>query len=265
MKDPAVLIYFDKWISSTNGMKADFRAWYFDLLIHQYDKGFVPIDIDELAGICRVRPSEYQMFNQMVEQVVKQKFSVVDGFYRNTVVDEVLRKREIFKDKREKSGNIGVVIKLAKSLNIANEAQLDRLKNYLYSLEVEKISEFKNKQVVEHLLNLYINEDVNEDYNTGKGKGGMGEKPLGEIPTWIEFLTYGLEKEPSVDHAALKNKYDAWVENGWKDGNNDKIKNWKSKLLHTMPYIKKNITEAEQMIGRTSVSTIKNSFDNLSR
>lgn len=59
-------------------------------------------------------------------------------------------------------------------------------------------------------------------------------------PDWLEFLAYGKEKEPSVNESALKNKYDAWVANGWKDGNNNQVKNWKSKLLQTMPYIKKD-------------------------
>lgn len=64
-------------------------------------------------------------------------------------------------------------------------------------------------------------------------------KEKNNIPAWIEFLTYGLEKEPSVDHSALKNKYDAWIANDWKDGNDRVIVNWKSKLLQTMPYINK--------------------------
>ena len=43
------------------------------------------------------------------------------------------------------------------------------------------------------------------------------------IPEWSEFLTYGKEKEPAINISALKNKYDAWIENGWKDGNDKKI------------------------------------------
>ena len=66
------------------------------------------------------------------------------------------------------------------------------------------------------------------------------KKETKDIPEWIEFLTYGLEKEKSVDHSALKMKYEAWKANDWKDGNGRPIKNWKSTLLHTMPYIKKN-------------------------
>jgi hypothetical protein len=59
------------------------------------------------------------------------------------------------------------------------------------------------------------------------------------IPTWDLFLLYGKEKEPSVKISALKHKYDAWVVNGWKNGNDKPIKNWKSALLQTLAYIEK--------------------------
>lgn len=59
------------------------------------------------------------------------------------------------------------------------------------------------------------------------------------IPDFSEFKLYALEKEPSVNLSALKNKYDAWVANDWKNGNDKPIKNWKSALLQTMPYIEK--------------------------
>ena len=66
------------------------------------------------------------------------------------------------------------------------------------------------------------------------------ESKENNIPVWDEFLTYGKEKEPAINISALKNKYDAWVENGWKNGNDKPIKNWKSALLQTLPYIEKD-------------------------
>ena len=163
MKDPAVLIYFDKWISSTNGMRAEFRAWYFDLMIYQYDKGSVPNDLDEIAGICRVRPSEYDLFKQMVKQVLEQKFVLTDGVYKNSVVDEVLRKREAFTDKRSKSGNIGVIIKLASTIKGFTSKLIDRLKEDLFKMDIEQVLKHKDKQVLEQVLKLYINVDVDKD------------------------------------------------------------------------------------------------------
>jgi hypothetical protein len=59
------------------------------------------------------------------------------------------------------------------------------------------------------------------------------------IPTWDLFLAYGIEKEPSIKISALKNKYDAWIVNDWRNGNDKPIKNWKSALLQTLAYIEK--------------------------
>lgn len=64
-----------------------------------------------------------------------------------------------------------------------------------------------------------------------------------DIPTFLEFSEYAKEKEPSVNLKALKNKYDAWVVNDWKNGNDAPIKNWKSALLHTLIYIEKDNTK----------------------
>lgn len=179
-KDPAVLIYFDRWIASTNGLNAQFRAWYFDLLMYNYDKGSIPDDLDQIAGICRVLPSEYHLFNQMVNQVLKQKFNQnSDGSWYNEVTGEILRKREAFVEKRTKSSNIGVVVKAARRLKRCSEEHLAKLKNYLYGLPAEEVERYKDNQMLNqllnHLVNLYRDVDEDKDINTGK-EGGTGEE-----------------------------------------------------------------------------------------
>lgn len=59
------------------------------------------------------------------------------------------------------------------------------------------------------------------------------------IPDFEEFKNYALKNEPSINVKELKLKYESWKINGWKNGNNKKIKNWKSTLLNTLPYINK--------------------------
>jgi len=59
------------------------------------------------------------------------------------------------------------------------------------------------------------------------------------IPNFSEFLDHAVSKEPNVDEYALRLKFESWVENGWKDGNNRKITNWKSKLTNTIQFIAK--------------------------
>jgi len=78
--------------------------------------------------------------------------------------------------------------------------------------------------------NENVNNNANENVNNNANEN---------IPAYEVFLSYGLEKEPSVNTSALKNKYDAWLANDWKNGNDKPIKNWKSALLQTMPYIEK--------------------------
>ena len=57
------------------------------------------------------------------------------------------------------------------------------------------------------------------------------------IPAYIDFLKYAVSKKPKLNEDVLKLKYDSWIENDWKDGNNKPIKNWKTKVLNTLPYI----------------------------
>jgi hypothetical protein len=64
------------------------------------------------------------------------------------------------------------------------------------------------------------------------------------IPTFEEFLNYSITQKKNVCEIALKLKYDSWVVNDWKDGNDKKITNWKTKILNTLQYIqeKKSVT-----------------------
>jgi hypothetical protein len=79
------------------------------------------------------------------------------------------------------------------------------------------------------------------------------ESKENNIPTWDDFLAYGKEKEPSVKVSALKNKYDAWVVNGWKNGNDKPIKNWKSALLQTLTYIEKEVKPTQREFKPTKL------------
>jgi hypothetical protein len=64
-----------------------------------------------------------------------------------------------------------------------------------------------------------------------------------EIPTYDLFLSYAKQQKPKVDESLVKLKYDSWVINEWKDGNGNKIVNWKSKLNNTLPYIAEKETK----------------------
>jgi hypothetical protein len=61
------------------------------------------------------------------------------------------------------------------------------------------------------------------------------------IPPLDEFLNYCKEiKEfdfKSLEYS-YRCKYQTWLDDGWKDGNGNKIKNWKTKIKNTAPFLK---------------------------
>ena len=61
-----------------------------------------------------------------------------------------------------------------------------------------------------------------------------------DIPTFDDFMNYALSKKGNLNfsHDALRLKYESWKVNNWKDGFNKPIKNWKTKLLNSLPYLK---------------------------
>lgn len=77
------------------------------------------------------------------------------------------------------------------------------------------------------------NDAIRED----KSKKDKSKKD--NIPTFVEFLSYALEKEPEICEIDLKRKYESWLVNNWKDGNDKKITNWKTKLINTLKYLDK--------------------------
>lgn len=96
-----------------------------------------------------------------------------------------------------------------------------------------KNKEHKSGHMTSHMVN--VNEDVNDN-----------EKEViklkDRIPNLENFIAYGLEQAAknriNVSETALSMKYEAWKENGWINGNGQPIKNWKSSLINTLPYIK---------------------------
>lgn len=62
------------------------------------------------------------------------------------------------------------------------------------------------------------------------------------VPSFDQFSEYAKAKSKdlgyTVNDQLLKTKYEAWKEAGWKAGKDNRaIKNWKTTLLNTLPYI----------------------------
>lgn len=90
-----------------------------------------------------------------------------------------------------------------------------------------------NPKTIKHIEANYTK--VNENLEKW-----LGINSNNQIPELSDFISYAIEQKPTVDPLAVKLKYESWVANGWKNGNDKKIKNWKSSLNNTLPYIKEN-------------------------
>lgn len=104
---------------------------------------------------------------------------------------------------------------------------LDGLRILLTSLGILKPSKLPSKGTVKP-------QSIEEDSIVKNNKVNI-------IPEFEEFLNYALEKKPKVSQTDLKLKYDSWIANNWKNGNDKKITNWKTALLNTLPYIKEGL------------------------
>ena len=63
------------------------------------------------------------------------------------------------------------------------------------------------------------------------------------IPEFSEFLAYAVQQVPIINKEDVKLKYESWKVNDWSVTVNNKtrkIVNWKSTLLNTLPYLRKD-------------------------
>lgn len=82
-------------------------------------------------------------------------------------------------------------------------------------------------------------------------KNDNDNKNNNNIPELNEFLDYAREKVANIDLAAVTLKYESWIESGWctnVKGKEHKIKNWKSTLLNTLPFLPKHEIQQQRTI-----------------
>lgn len=84
-------------------------------------------------------------------------------------------------------------------------------------------------------------------------------------PSWEEFIEYAQSLdsyEASID-PSIKEKYDSWTNNDWKNALNRPITNWKSSLKSTLPYMKnKTDTKTISLESIPNIKRPKSSIEN---
>jgi uncharacterized protein YdaU (DUF1376 family) len=95
----------------------------------------------------------------------------------------------------------------------------------------------KKSEQYERNTNVIRSENENENEIVIKNK----------VPTVEEFIAYA-NLSPDYEFT-LTAKYEQWKSDGWMDGNGKKIKNWKTKLKSTIPYLRPFKQEQPQKIN----------------
>ncbi|RNA61455.1 hypothetical protein D1631_05660 [Chryseobacterium nematophagum] len=80
-----------------------------------------------------------------------------------------------------------------------------------------------------------------------------------KIPSFNEFLSFAktIKNYTSDLDLKIEAKYDSWIENEWKNGNDRPITNWRSTLKNTMPYIIDSKPNNPQVIKLQTLPQIK--------
>ena len=136
------------------------------------------------------------------------------------------------------------------------EAEVNKRKAYSESRRnnrKNKTTPLKNTSLtyVKHMENENENENVIINRNKNKTN----------IPTKEEFLEYAtviykqLEKDFEPFKFPVLAKYTTWIDNGWKNGHNKPIKNWKNTLNNTIPHIKGIYNGGKNNTNKTSYTT----------
>lgn len=116
--------------------------------------------------------------------------------------------------------------------NTANPTEMG-----VYDNEKEHTNQQTNQQLTSN------QPATNQQLTTNKNDKNVKNEKKINIPLLEDFLEYAVENKPKVDTDAVRLKYESWKVNNWRDGNDKPIKNWKSKLLNTLPHIKEKPTE----------------------
>ena len=169
--------------------------------------------------------------------------------------------RKTIKSTKEKLKSIGLIqfqtinglpchyrLLLNYSLEIEHEESIKKEKSTIVEKdqkrEILEISEsiLSAQNSIEAIKEIEINSDVKASSESSqKQKLELEQQNLknSKIPSLDEFIEYAksLEGYESELELSISEKYESWINNGWKNTSNRPISNWKSTLKSTLPYL----------------------------
>lgn len=181
------------------------------------------------------------------------KFTVSDS----QISRQLKMTRKTVKVCKEKLRRFGIIY-YQSMLGIPTEVQL--LLEYPIILEIENVSDElskaikRNKQVKKVPVKSKILKTSIIEIDSDKSSISK------DFPTLEEFLEYAqtIETYDTNLSSEIQNKYQTWVNNGWKNNFDRPITNWKSALKNSLPYLKNNAEKSNKSIHKIpSIKRIK--------
>jgi len=253
-KDFYFKFYFKEWLVSTQGMAAEVRGWYFNLLCHQADKRCLPNDLESLAELAGVKMSEFEKFKLCYKRTLEHKFKQnEDGTLYNQKMAEVIEDRKDNSTKQSKRATVGVFVKKNRGEHNFSEAQWKEVSADLMKVDFRGIKKeniysalsVRFNRMVEAVIN---NSNSNYNYNTNsKEKEGLGEKTIEEneiveesafdilnktSPAWLEAFEMRVKSE-IPDYATFKTNFEFAVAKDEIPMDNIKLLKLRLNKLHT--------------------------------
>lgn len=134
------------WLKGTRGMKAEVRGVYINLLLYQWDNGYVPSDMEEL---CLIDPELPKVWVKL-----KDKFSEIEPGKLQNKKNEVVRE---FWSKQKKNGKKGGRPKKENPVPNPNNNPKENPNHNLHNdLDIELDIELKLK---ESLDEIYLDQE----------------------------------------------------------------------------------------------------------
>lgn len=199
--------------------------------------------VDSIADVYRLRkslaPNSTVVLNEILQKRCQSTVEIPQGdeFLTESIHKE---KKSKVKERKEKKS----------SLSLEGDFEVEEIENYeLFQDENE------NENEVEIL-------DLKNQKTKRKKVAPKKEK---EIPTWEEFWEYQsnyMEEKLGLESANYKisseSKYQTWLDNEWRDGYDNPIRDWKSKARNIVPHLKEIKPNASNIpiAGRQTAETL---------
>jgi len=220
-KDPAFLFYPGDWQLGTMHFTLLEKGAYIELLMLQFARGkFTEAQAKHMLGVC---------FDNVCTNVL-EKFEFDGKYYLNSRLEKEKERRSKYTESRRSNG----LVEKSKKKN------------------TEAYAKHMDTHMDKHM------EDENENENVIEKESILTNSKVKKIqmPEISEILNFAKTEIEKLGHDfskfeyPVKSKIETWQENGWKDGHNKPIKNWKAKIKNTIPFLKPMAAPQKQFLEK---------------